>query len=305
MMNRRSTTITISSNGTISEQIEIPYYSFSHFENTGIVKDAFSTRFGGVSEGYLSSMNLGTTRGDKDENLTENFRRMGEAIGIGSDRMVLSHQTHTTNIKVVTSKDAGNGITRSNEFNDIDGMITNEKNLCLVTSFADCVPLYFVDPVKKVIGLSHSGWRGTVGFMGLRTVEAMTKEFDCNPKDILGAIGPSICQKCYEVSEDVAVEFENAFEDFECEFKDSKTNDCKSINGQAALSMILEHRTDNPSKYQLNLWKANEFIMLKAGLKPENIEVSEICTCENSDIFFSHRATNGKRGNVCAFLYLL
>lgn len=262
----------------------VPYYYFPHLRATGIVKDAFSTRLGGVSKGVLSHLNLGTNRGDLDENVYENYRRMGLAIGVTPEQMVLSKQTHTTNVRVVGKEDAGNGILRPNAFEDVDGMITDERNLVLVTSYADCVPLYFVDPVKKVIGLSHSGWRGTVNQMGLHTVEAMVREYHCAPENILGAIGPSICQECYEVSEDVACRFEETFHE--------------------DIDIIIRRNSHKEGKYMLNLWKANEIVMKKAGLREENIKCAGICTCEHPDIFFSHRASGGQRGNVCAFLVL-
>ena len=162
-------------------------------------------------------------------------------------------------------------------------MITNVPGICLVTFYADCVPLYFVDPVKKAIGLSHSGWRGTVGKMGKVTVELMQKTYGSDPKDILAAIGPSICQDCYEVSEDVIQEFRKSFdEEYWPELFYKKEN----------------------GKYQLNLWRANELIFKEAGIVEEHIAVTHVCTHCNPDILFSHRTTGDKRGNVSAFLAL-
>ena len=280
----------------------VPYYYFPALDDTGVVKSAFSTRLGGVSSGVLASMNLGTNRGDDPANVLENFTRMAHALGTEPECMILSHQTHTTNVRVVTKADSSNGILRPNEFTDIDGMITNEKGLMLVTSYADCVPLYFVDPIKKVIGLSHSGWRGTVNQMGLHTVRAMQETYGCESSDIIGAIGPSICQECYEISEDVAVEFLDKFSDLEKEFGNIEKF---SSTYKYEEAKIVYHRKDNKEKYQLNLWRANELIMLKAGLKPGNIWCANICTCHHPDVFFSHRASNGERGNVCAFLQLI
>ena len=126
--------------------------------------------------------------------------------------MVLSKQTHTTNVRVVTEEDKGKGVMRERNYTDVDGMITNVPGICLVTSYADCVPLYFVDPVKKAIGLSHSGWRGTVGKIGKNTVQLMQENFGSKPEDLLAAVGPSVCMDCYEVSEDVIEQFKEAFE---------------------------------------------------------------------------------------------
>ena len=148
---------------------------------------------------------------------------------------------------------------------------------------ADCVPLYFVDPVKKAIGLSHSGWRGTVGKIGKVTVELMQKTYGSDPKDILAAIGPSICQDCYEVSEDVIVKFQKSFEE--------------------KYWPELFYQKEN-GKYQLNLWKANELVFEEAGILKKHIAVTNVCTHCNPDILFSHRTTGNKRGNLSAFLAL-
>jgi YfiH family protein len=175
------------------------------------------------------------------------------------------------------------GLTRQLDYQDVDGLITNEPGLCLSTFYADCVPLYFVDPVQKAIGLSHSGWRGTVGKIGAVTVQKMREEYGSKPEDIIAAIGPSICQDCYEVSEDVIVEFQNNFD--EKYWKE------------------LYYRKEN-GKYQLNLWKANEIVLAEAGILKEHIAVTNLCTCCNSEVLFSHRASNGKRGNLAAFMAL-
>ena len=187
-------------------ETDTPYLEYPLFQNTGIVRHGFSTRLGGVSEGCYSSLNLSFTRGDREEAVRENFRSMGNALGGRCEDMVFTQQTHTTNVRVVTDQDRGMGIVRPRSYADVDGLVTNVPGICLVTFFADCVPLYFLDPVKKVIGLSHSGWRGTVGKIGRRTVELMQEQYGCSPADILAAVGPSICQDCYEVSEDVIVQ---------------------------------------------------------------------------------------------------
>ena len=260
---------------------EPPYLEYPMFRETGIVKHGFSTRIGGVSKGCFSSLNLSFTRGDEEEAVRENFRRIGSAMGIRCEDMVFTHQTHTTNVRVVTEADKGCGIVKPRTYSDVDGLVTDIPGICLVTFYADCVPLYFVDPVKKVIGLSHSGWRGTVGKIGKVTVETMCREFKSRPEDILAAVGPSICQDCYEVSEDVILEFQKAFEE-----KYWEKLFYKKKNG----------------KYQLDLWEANHIIFLKAGIKEEHISMPGICTCCNPEFLFSHRASHGRRGNLAAFL---
>ena len=167
---------------------EVLYLSYPLLEQTEIVKHGFSTRIGGVSEGIWGSMNLSFSRGDNESSVRENFRRMAKALGVSEDSFVFSHQTHTINVRKVTEDDKGKGIIKPLDYQDVDGLITNVPGLCLSTFYADCVPLYFVDPVHKAIGLSHSGWRGTVGKIGRVTLERMREEYDTNPNDVIAAI---------------------------------------------------------------------------------------------------------------------
>lgn len=261
----------------------VPHIYFPELEGKGVVH-GFSTRLGGVSEGIFSSMNLSFSRGDEPEHVKENFRRMGESIGFQPEDVVMSAQTHTTNVIRVGYQDRGLGITRDKTYTDVDGMITKEKGVMLSCSFADCVPLYLVDPKVRAIGLSHSGWRGTVGKIGRITVEKMQEAFGCDPKDILTAIGPSICMDCYEVSEDVAKQFREAYDD-------------------TVMDKILWNKGNG--KYQLNLWEACRENFLEAGILPEHIIMPEICTCCNPDLLYSHRASQGKRGGLASFLMLV
>lgn len=262
---------------------EVVYLSYPSLEKTGMVRHGFSTRLGGVSEGIYASMNLSFSRGDKEAAVQENYRRIARAIGFDWESVVTSDQTHTANVRVVTNQDKGCGLTKPRPYQDVDGMITNEPGITLATFYADCVPLYLLDPIKKAIGLSHSGWKGTVGKIGKATVQAMEREYGTSPEDLIVAIGPSICQDCYEVSEDVIEEFQKAFPR-------------EQWDG-------LFYRKEN-GKYQLDLWEANRQIFLEAGVKPENISMPNLCTCCNPQFLFSHRASKGKRGNLAAFLAL-
>lgn len=261
---------------------ELVLLKYPLLEQTGIVGHCFSTRYGGVSEGFLGSMNLSFSRGDKKENVEENFRRITSVLGKGIEDLVFTDQTHTTNVRKVTAADAGCGIVKERKYTDIDGLITDEPGLVLATFYADCVPLYFVDPVHRAIGLSHSGWRGTAGRMGAVTLAAMERAYGTKPQDVICAIGPSICQECYEVSEDVAEAFQKEFKGREEEILDPKGN----------------------GKYQLDLWRANEIVLREAGVVKEHLAVTNLCTCCNPDGLFSHRASAGKRGNLGAFLFL-
>lgn len=261
----------------------VPFLEYPMLRKTGLVYHGFSTRLGGVSEGCYASMNLSFDRGDAPEAVRENFRRIGNAIGVNVEDMVMSKQTHTTNVRVVTEEDRGKGVVKERDYTDVDGLVTDVRGICLVTSYADCVPLYFVDPVRNAIGLSHSGWRGTVGKIGKKTVELMAERFGSDPSDILACVGPSVCVDCYEVSEDVVEKVREAF--------------------APALWNRLFYKKDN-GKYQLDLWKTNEAIFLEAGILPEHIAVTNVCTHCNSRILYSHRTQGDRRGNLCAFLAL-
>lgn len=255
----------------------VPILTYPLLDKTNIIQQGFSTKLGGVSTGDCATMNISTTRGDKEEAITENRKRLAAAVGVLPEDMVYTGQTHTTNVKVVTEADKGTCL------KETDGMVTNVKGVCLVTFYADCVPLYFVDPVKKTIGLSHSGWRGTVHKMANVTIQKMTETFGTNPNDVVAAIGPSICQDCYEVSKDVIEHIREQYE--------------PSDHAQ------LFYKKEN-GKYQLNLWQANKKNLLEAGVLESHIAVTNLCTCCNPERLFSHRATNGKRGNLSAFLAL-
>ena len=239
----------------VREKNGVTYLSYPSFEKIPQVVHGFSTRLGGVSEGIYSSMNLSFTRGDSEEAVRENYRRMADALGFSCEDIVTSDQTHTTNVRVITEEDRGNGITRPRPYTGVDGMVTNVPGLVLATFYADCVPLFFVDPIHGAVGLSHSGWRGTAGKIGAVTVEKMRETYGTRPEDIYSAIGPSICQECYEVSEDVIEEFKKSFQK-----KDWESLFYKKDNG----------------KYQLDLWEANRIIMIEAGIQESHISMPGI-----------------------------
>lgn len=258
------------------------YITFPGIEKTGIVSHLFTTRLGGVSKGEFAQMNVSFTRGDDKEAVMENYRRVAKMLGCGITDFVCADQTHTTNVRVVTEKDCGKGVVREKDYTDTDGLITNVKGIALATFFADCVPLFIVDPVHKAIGMSHSGWKGTVHKMGRETLFAMGKEYGTRPEDVHVAIGPSVCQECYEVSQDIAEAFTKAF----------------GVQGKELL-----YAKEN-GKYQLNLQYANRLIFMEEGVPVSQIEETDLCTCCNPAWFHSHRASHGRRGNLGAFMML-
>ena len=247
------------------------------------VKNCFTTREGGCSTGMFQSLNLSFTRGDDPQAVTENYRRVAEAMGGTLSDIVCSDQTHTTNVRRVDRSCGGYGVTKERSYTDVDGLVTDEPGLILATFYADCVPLYFVDPIHHAIGLSHSGWRGTVGRMGQHTIEVMRREFHSDPGEIIAAVGPSICQYCYEVSEDVV-------------------SALSCVYAEDQMRQIAEPGRE-PGKYQLDLWAACYETLKEAGVPPKSIQVSGVCTCCHKDLLFSHRATAGKRGNLNGFIW--
>lgn len=266
---------------------KIPVLTFPLIRETGVAEGVFTTRLGGVSgqekgEEHLSSLNLSFTRGDRPENVRENFRRVADELGVTADRFVFTDQTHTDHVRVVTEADAGCGLTRERTYQDIDALVTDVPGLVLSVFVADCVPVAVVDPVRRAIGLAHSGWRGTAAGITEKMIRCMTAQYGSDPKDLVCAIGPSICRDCYEISEDVAEQFARAFAGHESEILTDKHN----------------------GHYQLDLWKANELVLRRAGVPAAHISVTGICTCCNKEVLFSHRGAHGMRGNLGAFLML-
>lgn len=259
------------------------YLTFPLLSQTGLVNHLFTTRTGGVSKGIYSSMNLSYTRGDEKEAVDENYRRVAAVFHASPEQIVCTDQTHTTNVRLVGYEDCGKGVITPKDYQDVDGLIAAKPGIILTTFYADCVPLYFVDTEHKAIGLSHSGWRGTVAGMGSCTLKAMKDAFGTRPEAVIAAIGPSICQDCYEVGEDVAVSFK------------------KALKGTTE-KVLLPGR--EKGKYQLNLWEANRQLLLEAGILEKNLAITDICTCCNQNYLFSHRASGGKRGNLAAMLEL-
>ena len=259
---------------------ELRYITFPKLEKTGILRHCFTTRFGGVSESCFSSMNMSFTRGDIKENVIKNYEIVCGAVGIDTSHLVFTKQTHTDNCIIVTEKDRGTGFSKPG-FSDIDGLVTNRKGVALVTQFADCTPILFCDPKKGVIASVHSGWRGTVKRIGKRAVNIMHKNFGCEPKDIIAGIGPCIGKCCYEVDDPVF----SAFSD-------------------AGFDMSLIFTPKSNGRYMLDMALANKSVLVSAGIDPNNIDVSDICTCCNSGEMFSHRASGERRGNMAAIIEL-
>ena len=273
-MNFQSKTMTLNNADTV------PYLTYNSLSEINFINHAFSTRLGGVSEGEFTSMNMAFNRGDNPENVTENYKRICKSAGFDFDSLTASAQDHNTFVRAVTSENKGVGIYKPRDLHSVDALITNEKGVTLVTYYADCTPLFFVDTKQKAIGLAHAGWRGTVGRIGEKVVKKMTELYSTNPADIIAAIGPAISVCCYEVDKPCADNF-YALADL-----DSSRFVFPKENG----------------KYMIDLLETNRQILIAAGVKNENITISDICTNCNSELLWSHRATKGKRGTMSALM---
>lgn len=265
---------------TLNVNDNVPFLTYNRLSEIDFINHAFSTRLGGVSEGIFESMNLSFEHDDFVK-VTENYKRMCKAVGFEFENLVASSQDHHTFVRVCTKENRGVGIYKKKDIQSVDALVTNEKDVTLVTYYADCTPLFFVDTKQKAIGLAHAGWRGTVGRIGAEVVKTMVENYGTDPADLVCAIGPAISKCCYEVDKACADNF------YALGLNDSK---------------FVFPKDDG--KFMIDLIECNRQILLSAGVKEENITLSDLCTKCNSDLLWSHRATNGKRGTMSAFMTL-
>lgn len=216
-----------------------------------------STRHGGFSQAPFSSLNLGLHVDDDPTLVWQNREVFFEGIGLYAGTMVTCQQVHGTNIAKVTKDDRGRGAKiYENAIPDTDALITNEPHLPLLLFFADCTPILIADPVKKAIGVAHGGWKGTVGGIAMKTVDALVRNYGSDPADMVAGVGPAIGPCCYEVGKEVAEKFSLAFPDMADE--------------------ILVGSQEQADKWKLDLWRCNELQLIKAGLRPEHVEVAHV-----------------------------
>lgn len=261
----------------------VPYLSYNSLSEINFINHAFTTRLGGVSKGEFSSMNMAFNRSDNPDSVTENYKRFCKSAGFDYESLVASAQDHNTVVRAVTSADKGVGIYKPRDMQSVDALITNEKGVTLVTYYADCTPLFFVDTENKAIGLAHAGWRGTVGRIGEKVVKKMGEMYGTDPANIVAAIGPAISVCCYEVDKPCADNF-LALDDLDTDKFVFPKND---------------------GKFMIDLLETNRQILVKSGVKEENIAISDLCTNCNSDLLWSHRATKGHRGTMSAFMCIV
>ena len=260
----------------------VPYLTYNSLSEIKFINHAFSPRLGGVSEGEFTSMNMAFNRGDNPDAVTENYRRICESAGFEFDSLTASAQDHHTVVRAVTRENRGVGIYKPRDMESVDGIMTNERGVTLVTYYADCTPLFFVDTENRAIALAHAGWRGTVGRIGEKVVKEMGERYGTKPENITAAIGPAISVCCYEVDLPCAEHF-------------------------LALTDLKPEKFVFPKeggKFMIDLLETNRQILVAAGVKNENITISDLCTNCNSGLLWSHRATKGRRGTMSAFMCL-
>ena len=260
---------------------EVEVVIFDNLSQTDMVKHCFTTRHGGVSQGYYSSMNMGLARGEDKDLVLKNYEILGNAMGFSKENYVTSQQTHTINVRRITAADKGKGVLRDRGYTDVDGLITNEPNIPLVIFGADCVPVFLLDTKNKAIGMAHCGWKGTGERMAERILQEMMDVFGTQPKDVIAAIGPSIGKCCFQVDDPVVELF------------------------RENLDFAEEIIFDDPNevgKYRIDLWETNRRLLADMGV--ENIEIAELCTMCDTNRFYSHRKMREERGVMAGVMEL-
>jgi YfiH family protein len=241
----------------------------------------FSTRLGGRSHPPFESLNCGLHVGDRPIDVVQNRNRLILLQGFSFEQWTCANQVHGSRLHHVGVQDRGKGnASLDTAIPDVDGLYTSHRNIFLASFYADCVPLFFVDPVQRVIGIAHAGWKGTVSHIGRKMIQHWQEEFSSRLSDIQVAIGPAIGGCCYEVDDAVMDHIKPFAEHLSTEAFTSNHN----------------------GKYQLDLKQINHDLIKKAGIPSENIEVSRWCTSCRSDLFFSHRKEKGKTGRMTAFI---
>lgn len=255
------------------------------------VEAGFSSRRGGVSAGSYSSLNCGLHVHDRAEHVVENRRRLAQTTRLPFTAWTYAEQVHGRRVAVVGEQDKGAGRdSRETALQATDAFVTNVPGICLSAQFADCVPLYFLDPVRKAVGLAHAGWKGTVLKVSMATIDTMAHTFGSRPEHILAAIGPSIGPCCYEVDDRVIREVDAVVSELKLPVRPDAA-------GEPPL-----YTPTTEGKYMLDLQQLNRQIMIKAGILPSNIEVTKLCTSCRTDLFFSHRKESGTTGRMVAWI---
>jgi len=257
----------------------LQYISLQSWLKEGI-NMAFSTRLGGVSNGVYESLNMGLHVGDQAEMVLENRRRFLGIFNAQLDDMVACQQVHGNEVMRVNGIDRGKG---SRNLGDVimncDAMITNEPGIYLMSFYADCIPVYFFDPINRAVGMAHSGWKGTMNKIVVNTVEAMRKEFNTAANELQIFIGPGIANCCFEIQPDLLAKVKTEFSGFHA---------------------IINYRQNGSISWDLQ--ETNSQLLVQAGVNPLNISICKLCTACHADSFYSYRREKGDTGRMGALI---
>ena len=240
-----------------------------------LVPHGFTTRLGGVSTGTQESLNLAFGRGDSMENVEENLTRLSRAIPFDLGQLVLTRQTHSDIVRVVTKADH-NGLCHR-DYPECDALVTADPGTALMVFTADCTPILLWDPETGAVGAAHAGWRGTASDIAGKTLEAMVRSFGVKPENVRAAIGPNIASCHFETDGDVPQALEDTF-------------------GRSVTEFI----RNRGEKYYIDLKSVNALALRRRGVI--YVERSESCTACAPQRFWSHRVTRGERGSQGAVI---
>lgn len=268
----------------LKELGQIKYLNCRELDNTHLVVNAFTARTGGVSRTPFNNLNLSYNVGDEESRVTENRKIILDDLSIDYRTVVTAQQVHKDKIALVRKEDKGKGTFKySKGIAQTDALITDIPGVPLLMCYADCVPIFIFDPVKKTIALIHSGRKGTELELTLKTLFRMKKTFETNPRSCLAAIFPSIGPCCYNIKE------ENKIDDY-------------WLSGVKYNGEPISLR--NKSGRSLDLRKANYGQLIEGGVEKKNIFINEICTADHPELFFSYRRDKGNTGRMAAIFML-
>ncbi len=271
-------------NFELKELEKIRYFTCREFDNTNLVINAFTTRFGGVSEPPFENLNISYNVGDREDHIAENRKRILDVLNIDCRNTVSAQQVHKNKIVQVKKEDEGKGALKySDGIAETDALITDTPGIPLLMCYADCVPIFILDPVQKVIALIHGGRRGTELELTLKTLSKMKETFEINAHFCLAAIFPSIGPCCYCVKEQDKI-------------------DGYWLNRDNFMGEEVSKQDKNERR--LDLRKANYWQLIRGGLQKKNIFINETCTAGHPEIFFSYRRDKGNTGRMAAIFML-
>ncbi len=258
---------------------QIHYITIPHWLEQG-VNIGFSTRNSGVSQPPFYSLNMGLHVGDRQESVIRNRQQFMSVLGIGLDRVVCCQQVHGSNVACINGEQAGRGAENyDTSLPGIDAMITSTPGIMLAAFYADCIPVFFFDPVKRAVAIAHSGWKGTMNRIVVNTLQSMVEGLGCEPFDIEVFIGPGIGRCCFQIQPDLSEKVSKVFPEF-------------------------DGIMDRNREIYWDLRLTNRNILIEAGINPVKIIDCGLCTSCRTDMFYSHRKEHGKTGRMMAAIGL-